>query len=213
MTKFLIIRHGQSEANLLDVFAGNYDAPLTERGILQAQRTAEYIKDNFKVDKVVASDLKRAFATGKALSDLLGLDITQTRELREISAGDWEGVPFTTIKKEYPELYDQWFRDMSSCRCPNGESVRELGDRIFGCFTRLAEKNPDMTVAVATHATPIRVLQAIITYGDVSGTEHVDWVTNASVSTVIYDNGKWTFAEASYDKHLDGILTTLPKYI
>ena len=48
MTKFLIIRHGQSEANLLDVFAGNFDAPLTERGLCQAQRTAEYIKDNFK---------------------------------------------------------------------------------------------------------------------------------------------------------------------
>ena len=213
MTKFLIIRHGQSEANLLDVFAGNFDAPLTERGLCQAQRTAEYIKENYKVDKVVASDLKRAFVTGKTLSDMLGLEITSTSELREISAGDWEGVPFTTIKKEYPEIYDKWFRDMSNCRTPNGESVRELGDRIFGCFKRLAEENPDSTVAVATHATPIRVLQAIITYGDVSGTQHVNWVTNASVSTVIYDNGKWAFTEVSYDKHLDGILTTLPKYI
>ena len=213
MTKFLIIRHGQSEANLLDVFAGNYDAPLTELGLRQAERTAEYIKNNFRIDKVVASDLKRAFATGKALSDLLGLDITATKELREISAGDWEGVPFTTIKEVYPEIYDKWFRDMSSCRCPNGESVRELGDRIFGCFKRLAEENPDRTVAVATHATPIRVLQSIITYGSVEGTQHVNWVTNASVSTVVYDEGKWEFVEASHDAHLEGILTTLPKYI
>ncbi len=213
MTKFLIIRHGQSEANLLDLFAGNFDAPLTELGTLQAQRTAEYIKENYKIDKVVASDLKRAFATGKTLSDMLGLDITPIRELREISAGDWEGMPFSKIKTEYTETYDKWFRNMATCRCPNGESVRELGDRIFSCFKRLAEENPDSTVAVATHATPIRVLQAIITYGDVSGTQHVNWVTNASVSTVIYDNGEWSFVEASHDKHLDGILTTLPKYI
>ena len=105
MTKFLIIRHGESEGNVLNIFTGNYDAALTERGLCQAPRTAEYIKDNFKVDKVVASDLKRAFVTGKTLSDMLGLEITSTSELREISAGDWEGVPFTTIKKEYPEIY------------------------------------------------------------------------------------------------------------
>ena len=55
MTKFLIIRHGQSEANLLDLFAGNFDAPLTELGILQAQRTAEYIKENYNHNLSVES--------------------------------------------------------------------------------------------------------------------------------------------------------------
>ena len=47
-------------ANLEGVFAGNYDAPLTELGYNQAKRTAEFIAENYKVDKVYASDLIRA---------------------------------------------------------------------------------------------------------------------------------------------------------
>ena len=52
MTKLLLVRHGQSEANSLSVFAGNYDIELTELGHKQAQCTAKYIADNYKVNKV-----------------------------------------------------------------------------------------------------------------------------------------------------------------
>ena len=59
MTTLLLIRHGQSEANKLGVFAGHFDAPLLPLGIEQAKKTAAYIAENYKVDKVYASDLKR----------------------------------------------------------------------------------------------------------------------------------------------------------
>ncbi len=207
MTKFLIIRHGESETNLTGVFTGQSNAPLTERGILQAKCTAEFIKNNYKVDKVITSDLARAFVTGKAVADHFGLDVTPTPELREISAGKWEAVPFSDIKEAYPELYASWFGDIGVCRCPGGESVTELGDRVFRCFTRIAEENPDSTVVIATHATPIRALQSIITYGSVNGMKHINWVSNASLSTVICDNGKWEFVEASRDEHLKDLVT------
>ncbi len=213
MTKFLLIRHGQSEANLNGVFAGHFDAPLTDLGIRQANATAEYIKNNYKVDKVYASDLMRAFSTGKALSDALGLDITPTEMLREIFAGDWEGRKFVDIKEKYPELFENWFGDSGNIRCPNGESVKELGERICSCLKKIADENCGKTVAIATHATPIRALQAIVNYVSVEKIKNVPWVSNASVTVVTYDNGKWTFTEVSYDKHLEGILTTLPKYI
>ncbi len=213
MTKFLMIRHGESVANLERRFAGHYNAPLTDLGRRQAAATAEYVNQTFKVDKIYASDLDRAFYTGKATADLIGLDVTKTRELREISAGDWEGILFDDIKKQYPELYECWFGDAGNCRLPNGESTKELGDRIITCIKKIGDENPDSTVVLATHATPIRVLQAILTYGGVDAMKNVAWVSNASVSTVIYENGKLTFTEAGYDKHLEGIISELPKDI
>ncbi|MBQ7779861.1 MAG: histidine phosphatase family protein [Clostridia bacterium] len=213
MTKFLMIRHGESEANLKRVFAGHYNAPLTDLGRRQARATAEYIKQTFKVDKIYASDLDRAFCTGKATADLFGLDITPTKELREIYAGDWEGRIFDDIKEEYPDLFGKWFGDTGNVRPPNGESVEELGDRIITCIKKIGDENPDSTVVLATHATPIRVLQAIVTYGSVNAMKNVKWVSNASVTTVLYENGTLTVAEAGYDKHLSGIISELPKDI
>ncbi len=213
MTKFLMIRHGESEANLKRIFAGHYNAPLTDLGRRQASVTAEYVKDNYKVDKIYASDLSRAFSTGKAVADLFGLNITPTQELREIYAGDWEGRYFDDIKEEYPELFGNWFGDNGNCRCPNGESVAELGERIVRCLKEIGEENPDKTIVIATHATPIRSLQAITTYGSVEFIKNVSWVSNASVSTVIYENGTLTFTEAGYNKHLTGIISELPKKI
>ena len=213
MTKFLMIRHGQSEANLNEVFAGHFDAPLTDLGIRQANATAEYIKNNYKVDRVYASDLMRAFSTGKALSDALGLDITPTEMLREIFAGDWEGKKFADIKEKYPELFENWFGDSGNVRCPNGESVCELGERICSCLKKIAEENCEKTVAIATHATPIRALQAIVNYGSVEKIKNVPWVSNASVTVVTYDNGSFTFNEIGINSHLSGMISELPKDI
>ena len=213
MTKFLLIRHGESVSNLERRFTGHYNAPLTDLGRRQAMATAEYIKQNYKVDKVYASDLDRAFTTGKATADLLGLPVTPDPDLREIYAGKWEGVLYDDIKAEYPDLFGKWFGDTGNCRCPDGESVEELGNRVYSCLKRIGEENPDSTVVIATHATPIRSLQAITAYGSVDYMKKVSWVSNASVSTVIYENVKLSFTEAGYDKHLNGILTTLPKDI
>ena len=89
MTTLLLVRHGFSEANKEDLFAGFYDAPLDERGILQAQLTAQYIQKNYNVAHVYASDLKRAYRTGETIAAYCDADITAVRDLREIFGGEW----------------------------------------------------------------------------------------------------------------------------
>ena len=60
MTRLLFVRHGQSEANLEGVFAGQIDPALTELGYRQAECTAEFIAKTYQVDAVYSSDLQRA---------------------------------------------------------------------------------------------------------------------------------------------------------
>ena len=213
MTTLLLIRHGQSRANLERVFAGNYDVPLTRLGFKQAEKTAEFIAENYKVDCVYASDLIRAFETGKTIANALKLPITPNNGLREIRAGEWEALPFDDIVIKFPEEYKIWKEDIGNSSCPDGESVKALGERVMATLTAIAEENDGNTVVIATHATPIRVSQTLIEYGNLASMKNIPWVSNASVTEIIYDNGRWTVGKVGQDGHLSEFRTNLPNNV
>ncbi len=210
MTTLLLIRHGESRANREKVFAGNFDAALQDTGIAQAKITAKYISENYKVDKIYASDLRRAYDTATPLAEILKLEIIKSKEMREIQAGAWEGVKFTEIAANYPEEYGIWIKHIGHARCTDGESTEELGQRVMAELKRIAEENDGKTVAIATHATPIRVSQCLITHGSLEEMENIPWVSNASVTVYEYDMGKWSIKDVSLDAHLAENKTVLP---
>lgn len=213
MTKLLIIRHGQSEANLQATFVGHTDSPLSELGMRQAECTADYIVSTYNVDAVYASDLERAFYTGKAVADRLGLETVADAGMREIFAGDWERVKFDTLATQYGQPYQVWLKDIGLAQCPNGESTADLQSRIVATLRKIAEANAGNTVVVATHATPIRTFMHHCSGLPLGEMKNIPWVSNASVTTVHYENGKFTIAEAGHDAHLGEMRTALPKNV
>ena len=209
MTRLLLIRHGESEANSKGFFAGQYDVRLMPRGIEQAKKTAEYIFGKYAPDKIYSSDLKRAYDTAVPLAKLMGADIITHTGLREIYAGRWQKMSFTDLENEFHNEYGVWLSDVGNARCSGGESVKELGRRIMATLTEIAEENIDMTIAIATHATPIRVAQTIIQYGDIHHMKVVPWTSNGSVTVLEY-NGEWKCASVSEDAHLGEGKTSFP---
>ena len=159
MTTLLLIRHGESEANADNVFVGHTDVDLSPLGALQAQKTAEFIKENYKVDKVYASDLKRAFRTGKIVADAFGLDVITDTGLREIYAGSWEGEKFQTLLDTNAD-YAVWKTDIGKSCPTDGEAVKDVWMRIHNRLLEIAILNEGKTIAIATHATPIRCMTA-----------------------------------------------------
>ena len=103
MTKLLLIRHGESEANNKGFFAGQYDAPLMPKGVEQAEKTANYIVEKYHPVKIYASDLKRAYDTAIPVSKLLDADIITDQRIREIYAGKWQQMSFDDLEKTYPD--------------------------------------------------------------------------------------------------------------
>ena len=85
--KLLIIRHGESEADILDVHEGRADFNLTEKGHTQAQAMAEYLKEHYSLHKIYASPLKRAFQTATHLSEAVGIPIITEERLMEFNEG------------------------------------------------------------------------------------------------------------------------------
>ena len=208
MTKILLIRHGESEANEKGFFAEQTDIPLSEKGKLQAEKAAAWICENYCVDKIYASDLQRAYETAKPIAERLNLSIESSKNLREINAGEWQGKSFNDLEENYAESYGVWLKDIGKAKSPNGESVKELYDRIRFAMEKIAKENDGKTIAVATHATPIRALCAWVSGVSVEDMKSVAWGSNASVTEIRVENGRWFLHKFSIDDYLVGFQTS-----
>ena len=213
MTTLLLIRHGESKANELGLYAGHGDFELSEKGRKQAKLTAEFIVSHYSIDAIYSSDLKRAYQTAKATAEKLGMEIVKETGLREIYAGEWEGYPFDRLISDFKKDYETWLTDIGNAVCTGGESVKKLKERVMGTLQRIAEKNEGKTVVIATHATPVRVAQCTAQGKALGELNEIPWTSNASVTELIYAQGKWSVGKVSIDEHLADLKTALPKNV
>lgn len=215
MTEFVVVRHGESTGNQNNEFHGQTNSDITEKGALQAKETGHFLKD-VHFDAVYSSDIKRAMSTARNVLGERELEIIPCKGLREIYAGKWELMKFSDIAEQYPEEYNAWKEDIASCRCPGGESVKELRGRIRAAFDEIARKNDGKRVLVTTHATPIRVMYSVWKGLPLDVVKDIGWVSNASVTVVKYDNcGGYELISYGENEHLEkaGLVTRLSKKI
>lgn len=208
--RIILVRHGQSVGNVKSVFCGYEDVDLSNLGYNQAEKTCEYLQ-NVKIDKIYSSDLIRAYNTAKPLSTSKNLPIIKSEKLREIFAGEWGGKSVQTLLSDYCEDYSVWLKNIGLSKPKNGESVVELQKRIVEEIFRIARESEGKTVAVFTHATPIRVLFAHIRGAKPEEIKDIPWVNNASVSEVLVEDGKMSEIFYGYDDFMGKMSSGLPK--
>ncbi len=210
-TTLILIRHGESLANLEKSFAGSWNVNLTKKGLHQAKLTADYVVKNYKVDKIYSSDLDRAYSTAQEVSKLSKVEIIKEKDLREINAGQWEKRRFDELEKLFPISYGQtWINDVGRAVCDGGESVEKVGERVFTFLEKIAKENVGKTLVVATHATPIRTALCKMANKPIIYAKEIPWTSNASITVVKYHQGNWETVVFSYDGHLLGEKTILP---
>lgn len=208
-TNLILIRHGFSTANEADVFAGFYDAELTPMGLRQAEKCAAVLK-NERIDAVYVSDLKRAFHTAEPVAKALGLPLIPEAGMREIRAGEWEGITFRELTERFPEDFGVWMNDIGSARCTGGESVKEFSARILSTVAKIAAANDGKTVCIGTHATPIRAVCTAAAGLPVERMAEIPWVRNASISRFVWEDGRITAVSVDEADHLGDDRTPSP---
>ena len=214
MTKLILVRHGQSEANFHHVYTGQSDIPLTELGKAQALAAGKYIKKHEKISAVYASPLLRAFETGRIVAEQNGVPVIPHDGLMEIFAGEWEGKRFDDLEIMYPETYSVWRHDVGRSRPDGGESTKELFLRCLDAVEDIVKQNPDKTVVLATHATPIRALSTFWQGIETENMKDVPWAMNASLTEVCFEEGKGFFGfKTNICEHLEGLETALPSNV
>jgi broad specificity phosphatase PhoE len=98
-----LVRHGDTSLNDEDLVHGWVDAPLNEKGIEQAHKAAESLKDK-EITRIVSSDLPRARQTANIIGKKLGIPVTLNPNLRTWDAGNFD---YTDKHKEFEKYTRQ----------------------------------------------------------------------------------------------------------
>jgi len=156
-TRFLLLRHGQTELSTQRRYSGRGNPALTDVGRRQAEAAAQYLAQKGGIDAVVTSPLQRAYDTAAAAAKALGLDVTVDHDLIETDFGGWEGLTFGEAAERDPEQHRRWLRD-TSIAPPDGESFDSVAERVRRAQARIINEHNGENVLVVSHVTPIKTL-------------------------------------------------------
>ena len=187
MTKIYVVRHCESMGNLLHSFAGHSDVDISEKGELQLKCLSEYFKD-IKLDKVYTSPLLRAKKTAEAINKYSGAPLEIEKDFIEINLGVLDGRPVSEMTDEQTS---KWLTDPDKFYVEGGESMREVAERVSAALKRIAEQNPESTIAVASHGCAIRNLIRVLKGFGPNGIKEVDWCDNTGINYIVYENGEF----------------------
>lgn len=168
-----LVRHGRTQANAGGRLQGRLDLPIDEVGRVQAAAITRVVTS---VDRVICSPSLRARQTAA----VFGMEPEIDERWLEMDYGDFDGMALGDVPGEQ---WSQWISD-PDFRPPNGETLREMGVRVYAACNDLVEAARLGNVAVVTHATPIKAAMAWALGVDVGITwrSHVD---QASVTKVL----------------------------
>lgn len=153
-------RHGQTDCNVKGLLCGNNDKPkLTEQGWEQAKKIGlRYASAG--IDAIICSPLERAYETASFLASATGIPRIPMDELREIDFGDIDG-----LSEEDPVALPHLLKRSQDIdhRFPNGESLREIIDRIDVLLRRLQFSSGSKSAFLFTHGAPLKALLTRLT--------------------------------------------------
>jgi len=156
--RVVIWRHGRTEWNAAGRFQGQLDPPLDEVGQGQVARAA-LLLHTLHPDRVVASDLQRATATGEALGRLCGRTVSVRAEYRETHGGHWQGLDRAALDAGHRVALTAWAEGADIPAGQTGERRSEVAARMVrGLLADLAEVPAGGTLVLATHGGSGRAL-------------------------------------------------------
>ena len=144
--KLFLLRHGQSEADILNVHEGKADFPLTDLGVKQAKSLGSYLRKSHQIDIIWSSTLKRAAQTSEILRTYLDCSIMYDDRLQERNNGILAGKPITE------ENVHTYYSLKPFERIEEGESDLEFGARAESILLKIIENSKKTDhVAIVTH--------------------------------------------------------------
>jgi probable phosphoglycerate mutase len=160
MPTVLLTRHGETTWNRDGRLQGWAPTPLTDRGHDQARALAAAVDAEYDVDRIVASDLRRARQTATYLGDSVGCEPRYESAWRERDFGQYQGLPRETVFEDHDRLsLHRAGRAAVDARPESGESLRDVHERVLTGWGRLlADSGPEETVAVVAHGGPLYLL-------------------------------------------------------
>jgi broad specificity phosphatase PhoE len=181
ITRLMLVRHGETEANVAGRMQGRGNDPLTERGQQQVRAIAERLKQEAPhIAAIYSSPLLRARLTADQIAATLGVSLSLRDGLQEMHLGELEGVSAAELSAAVPVTPDE--------RYPNGESAREFVERIMGTLHGLVAAHSGEALVAVSHGGVISTALSIWSVGH--GGAWRDYApTNCALSIIEFSVG------------------------
>ena len=186
MTRLYLIRHCEAEGNQKRLLQGSIDLDISETGARQLEFLGKRF-ENIHLDRIYSSPLIRTQKTARAVAVPKNMQIEIHEGLRELDCGIYEGRPFHEIFEKFPEFEEIWLYHPQDIDPEGGEPMRVTYERIWKAVLDIVRKNPDKTIAAATHGGVTRCLMCRILYGSIDKLKDTAWTDNTAVTLLEFD--------------------------
>jgi 2,3-bisphosphoglycerate-dependent phosphoglycerate mutase len=164
----VLVRHGESEWNKLNLFTGWRDVDLSEKGVEEAHKAGILLKrEGLRFDLGFTSALKRAQRTLDIILEETGqteLPIIRDQALNERDYGDLVGLNKDDARKRWGDEQVHIWRRSYDIPPPGGESLKDTAARVLPYFHAriLPEVKAGKSVIVAAHGNSLRALVMVL---------------------------------------------------
>ena len=157
MSRQLILwRHGRTTWNATGRVQGQTDVPLDDVGMGQAAEAAARLA-SLRPDRIVSSDLSRAYVTAQALATFADLEVEVDTRLREMNFGAREGMTMGEAKAAFPDEMRRWLAG-EDIRMEGAETYADTAVRVSGAIRDAVEAmGEDEKVVLVAHGAALRV--------------------------------------------------------
>lgn len=200
MKTFYCVRHGETDANVLNIMPGDLPYHLTDKGREQAKATGRALA-GIKMDVVCSSDIVRAIETAEYIMEYQTCELVLEPRLRDLGFGIFAGMDREEVRQKYPDEWAALRKDPFGARRPGGESFADLMERQWSYITDVAKSlsdDKDWDIGIVSHGGNIAVL-----LGKIRGTREARAVPNCSISVIRYDKGHWSIVIPEDTSHLE----------
>lgn len=156
--ELILIRHGETAWNPEGRFQGSTDMELSEVGKEQARLLGERLK-NKKIDRIIASPMKRAQQTAAAVAVHHGLTVETESRLQELDFGEWEGTNVKELREAKDPHIEYYLKDRDFYGFPGEGCLANARYRIGSYLDELKWKywETDETIMLVGHGAIFRM--------------------------------------------------------
>jgi len=174
MTRFFLVRHGETEWNRLRKIQGISDIPLNDTGRSQAAALGDILSKH-RFDLIVSSPLSRALETAQIVARKLGMPAPLViQDLVERNYGEAEGSSGLELDTLYPP----------GTEIPGREDRADVTKRVVRTLHDLAIRHPEADILAVAHGAVIRCVVDYAAPG-----EYSEPITNCSVHSFLHVAG------------------------
>lgn len=188
ITSICLVRHGETDWNVMGKIQGRTDIPLNAKGILQAKECGEFLKGT-NWDVIISSPLKRAKQTAEIINTYLHIPLEEMDEFVERHFGKAEGMTLEERMTAYPDK-----------QYPNQEEILSVEKRVKIGINKIHEKYKDGKVLLVAHGAVINTILSLFSDGEL-GYGKTNLV-NACISNIEYFQEKWKVKDYNQISHL-----------